>query len=56
MIVELGDELKAYEDNNDALYADQTRKKIKAYEALQLKYRAFSEELSKESEGGHGDR
>ena len=37
-IVELKEELEAYEENNDAVYADQTRKKIAAFEAVQKKY------------------
>ena len=44
---ELNDELKKYEENNDAAYADQTRKKIAAYEVLKTSYSAFAEELSK---------
>ena len=41
IIVELKEELKAYEENNDAVYADQTRKKIEAYETVQKKYQAL---------------
>ncbi len=37
-IVDLKEELAAYEENDDAVYADQTRKKIAAYEAVQVKY------------------
>lgn len=44
-IVELQEELKGYEDNNDAVYADQTRKKIEKYEAVQAKYQEFVKEL-----------
>ena len=44
-IVELQKELEGYEKNNDAAYADQTRKKIKAYEALQVKYNALIEKM-----------
>ena len=40
-IVELNEELKAYEENDDAVYADQTRKKIAAIEAVQKKYQAM---------------
>jgi hypothetical protein len=37
-IVELTEEIAAHEKNKDALYADQARKKIKAFEALKIKY------------------
>lgn len=40
-IVELNEELTTYEENNDAVYADQTRKKIEAYESVQQKYQAL---------------
>jgi aminopeptidase N len=40
-VVELNDELKAYEENDDAVYADQTRKKISRLEAIQTKYQAL---------------
>ena len=40
-IVELNKELKAYEENDDAAYAAQTRKKIEEYEAIQKKYQAL---------------
>lgn len=40
-IVELKEELKAYEENNDAAYADKTRKKITAFEAVQKKYQGL---------------
>lgn len=40
-IVELREELAEYEENNDAVYAAQTRKKIEAYEAVQKKYQAL---------------
>jgi len=43
MIVELKEELSTYEENNDAVYADQTRKKIAAYEAVQARYRALNQ-------------
>lgn len=44
-------ELAEYEKNDDAAYADQTRKKIAAYKALQEKYGALSKKL--EEEKGH---
>ena len=37
-ILELTEEIAAHEKNKDALYADQARKKIKAFEALKIKY------------------
>jgi cell fate (sporulation/competence/biofilm development) regulator YlbF (YheA/YmcA/DUF963 family) len=40
-IVELKEELAEYEENDDAVYADQTRKKIAAFEAVQKKYQAL---------------
>jgi hypothetical protein len=40
-IVELNEELAAYEENDDAAYADQTRKKIAAFESVQKKYQAL---------------
>lgn len=43
-IVELQEELAGYEENNDAAYADQTRKKIAAYEAVQKKYQELMQE------------
>ncbi|NRA12096.1 MAG: M1 family metallopeptidase [Crocinitomicaceae bacterium] len=52
-IENLEGELKVHEENKDVLYADQTRTKIKAYEAQQEKYRAFNKMLEKESNDGH---
>lgn len=46
-VVELREELEAYEQNNDAAYADQTRKKIEAWGAVQTKYQDLILELSK---------
>lgn len=46
-ITTLEGELKEYEKNKDALYADQTRKKIKDFKAVQLKYSTLSKELAK---------
>ncbi|MBL4862092.1 MAG: HEAT repeat domain-containing protein [Crocinitomicaceae bacterium] len=51
-IAELNKELLEFEENNDALYADQTRKKIAAYEALQVKYAGLTATLEKKS-GDH---
>lgn len=44
-IVDLKDELALHEKNKDALYADQARKQIAAYEAVQKKYQALQKEL-----------
>lgn len=41
----LNNELVEYEKNNDVAYADQTRKKIKEYEALLVKYNVLIEQL-----------
>jgi hypothetical protein len=49
-IVGLEAELADYEKNNDAVYADQTRKKIKDFRAVQVKYSTLSEELAKKKE------
>ncbi len=40
-ILELEGEIVSHEKNKDALYADQARKKIKAFEALKIKYAAL---------------
>lgn len=45
----LNQELSAHEENNDAAYADQTRKKIKEYEALKEKYEKMIEEVEKDA-------
>jgi hypothetical protein len=45
----LNQELAAHEENNDAAYADQTRKKIKEYEALKEKYEKLIEEVEKDA-------
>lgn len=44
-IQELNAEIEAHEKNKDAAYADQARQKIKAYEALSLKYASLNVEL-----------
>ena len=49
----LNTDLEKHEINKDALYADQTRTKIKAYEVQRDKYKSFAEELQKESAKGH---
>lgn len=41
-IQELNSEIEAHEKNKDAAYADQARQKIKAYEALSLKYASLN--------------
>ena len=47
---ELKEELAAHEENNDALYADQTRKKIAAYKKVQNSYMNLAKQLEKEAE------
>ena len=46
-------ELKGYEENKDALYADQTRAKIKAFKAQQEKYNVLAEKMKNESNNEH---
>jgi aminopeptidase N len=46
---ELKEELAAHEENNDALYADQTRKKIAAYKKVQNSYMNLAKQLEKEA-------
>lgn len=46
-IVELNEELVAYEKNKDAAYADQTRKKIKEFEAVQKRYQGLAASMKK---------
>ncbi|MDC3252706.1 M1 family metallopeptidase [Crocinitomicaceae bacterium] len=46
---ELEEELGAHEENNDALYADQTRKKIAAYERVQNSYMELAKRLEKKA-------
>jgi aminopeptidase N len=46
-------ELQEHEDNKDALYADQTRVKIKACKVQKEKYIALADKLKKESESAH---
>jgi aminopeptidase N len=46
-------ELQEHEDNKDALYADQTRVKIKACKVQKEKYNALADKLKKESESAH---
>jgi hypothetical protein len=41
--------LAAHEENNDALYADQTRKKIAAYKKVQNSYMNLAKQLEKEA-------
>ena len=45
----LNQELSAHEEKNDAAYADQTRQKIKEYEALKEKYEKLIEEVEKDA-------
>jgi aminopeptidase N len=49
-IDELNKELAAYEENDDAAYANQTRKKIKQFEELKAEYAAFETELQEKKE------
>lgn len=44
-VKELNEELEAYEKNNDAALADQTRKKIAAYEKLQEDYQQLIDDM-----------
>jgi len=46
-IVDLKEELAEYEKNDDAVYADQTRKKIAEFEAVQKEYQALIKEIKK---------
>jgi len=46
-IVDLKEELAEYEKNDDAVYADKTRKKIAEFEAVQKEYQALIKELKK---------
>jgi hypothetical protein len=47
-IGEANEELLAHEKNNDALYADQVRKKLKILNDLNAKYKALAEKVSAE--------
>ncbi|MDG1334293.1 MAG: M1 family aminopeptidase [Crocinitomicaceae bacterium] len=49
-IEDLEKELAAYEENNDAAYANQTRQKIAKFEALKLKFETFEGELLEKKE------
>jgi len=49
-IDDLKEELAAYEENNDAVYANQTRNKITQFEELKAKYAAFEVELKEKKE------
>ena len=53
MLVDLNKELKKHEENDDAAYADQTRKKIVEVEKLKEMYGVYAKELDEEEEAEH---